>query len=292
MTDLPPWLKVLYPFRAHFHGTAEGRLHYVDEGKGPPVVMLHGNPTWSFFYRDLILALREKHRCLVPDHLGCGLSDKPQSYRPYTLEGHVRRTCEWIDRVDPGNFHLVVHDWGGAIGFGVARLVPERIRSISILNTAAFPFPSIPLRISACRIPGVGALLVRGANAFARGATRMASVEPLSEAVREGYLFPYDTWRNRVAVHAFVKDVPMRKGHRSRKTLEAIEESLGQWQKRPVQMIWGMRDWCFHREILGVWESILPMAEIHRLENAGHYLLDDAGEEVARLVGEFLQRMA
>lgn len=288
MNDLPDWLKVLYPFDGHAWQSSEGRLHYVDEGDGHPVVMLHGNPTWSFFYRDLILALRPDCRCLALDHLGCGLSDKPQNAE-YTLAGHIRRTVEWLEQLKLDQFHLVVHDWGGAIGFGVARELADRVSGISILNTAAFRFPTIPMRIGVCRVPLMGTLAVRGGNAFVKGATRMTTVNPLSEAVRDGYLFPYQTWADRVAIDAFVKDIPLSKSHRSWKTLLSIEESLSMWATRPVQILWGMRDWCFHEPILREWTQWLPDAEIHRFDEAGHFLLEDAGEQIFPLIKRALQ---
>ncbi|MFO7726554.1 MAG: alpha/beta fold hydrolase [Oceanipulchritudo sp.] len=289
MEALPPWLRVLYPFEGKTFGGTEGRLHYVDTGEDVPVVMLHGNPTWSFFYRDLILALRGKHRCLALDHLGCGLSEKP-SPADYTLAGHIRRGLEWLDSLETGPFHLVVHDWGGAIGFGMARERLELVRSITVLNTAAFPFPTIPLRIAACRWPLVGTLMVRGANAFVEAATVMTTREPLPEAVREGYRFPYANWSDRVAVAAFVKDIPMRRRHRSWKLLESIGDSLRCWRGKPVQILWGMRDWCFHEGILAQWQRRLPEAEVHTFTDAGHYLLEDEGPEVIGRIGAFVER--
>ena len=283
MPELPPRLKVLYPFAGQHSTTPSGQLHYVDEGTGPAVVMLHGNPTWSFFYRDLILGLRDSFRCLAVDHLGCGFSDKPQR-ADYTLAGHIDRTVAWVESLDLEDFHLVVHDWGGAIGMGLASRLPDKVRSISILNTAAFPFPKIPARIAVCRIPLLGRILVRGANGFVRAALRMTTVEPLSEAAAEGFALPYGNWHDRVAVHAFVKDIPMRRGHRSWSTLSAIAQSLPQWRQRPVQIIWGMQDWCFHTGILARWQEILPEAAVHRFDNAGHYLFEDAGEQILPLI--------
>ena len=288
MNDLPPWLQVLYPFSPRAHRSAEGRLNYVDEGQGPAVVMLHGNPTWSFFYRELILGLRDRNRCLALDHLGCGLSDKPQG-DVYTLGGHIDRACDWLAATGVEAFHLVVHDWGGAIGMGLADRFRERVRSIHILNTAAFAFPSLPARIAACRIPLAGTLAVRGGNAFARAATRMTTVAPLSPAVRSGYLYPYGNWHDRVAIDRFVKDIPMRASHRSWPVLKEIEDSLPFWKGKPVQIIWGMQDWCFHERILKAWERILPDAEIHRLGEAGHYLLEDAGEAVLSRIRGYIR---
>jgi cis-3-alkyl-4-acyloxetan-2-one decarboxylase len=286
MTELPPWLKVLYPFETASFASSEGHLSYVDEGAGPAVVMFHGNPTWSFFYRDLILQMRTDHRCLALDHLGCGLSDKPQR-SGYHLSGHIDRAVAWLQSLSLDGFHLVVHDWGGAIGFGVAAQLRDQVKGITILNTAAFPFPSIPREIALCRIPLVGSLLVRGANAFVEGANRKTTVRPLSEAVASGYRWPYDNWRNRVAVHAFVKDVPMRPAHRSWNCLRTIEESLPFWNDRPVQIIWGMQDWCFHQGILSEWKRRLPQARVHSFKDASHYLLEDAGGQIIPLIRGF-----
>ncbi|NDV62983.1 alpha/beta fold hydrolase [Puniceicoccales bacterium CK1056] len=287
MNTLPPWLQVQYPFDCHAFDTSAGKLNYIDAGAGTPVVMLHGNPTWSFFYRNLVLALRETNRCLVPDHLGCGLSDKPQ-VADYSLSAHVERTVAWIESLELDGFHLVVHDWGGAIGFGVADRIRDQIKSISILNTAAFAFPSIPFRISVCRWPLAGKFLVRGLNGFVEAATKMTTVEPLPEGVAEGYRYPYGNWHDRVAIDAFVNDIPMRKSHRSWSTLQAIENSLPWWQDKPVQILWGMQDWCFHTGILNEWEKRLPGAKVYRFAEAGHYLMEDAGEAIYPVIREFV----
>lgn len=285
--QLPQLLRVLYPFEPHLHPTAEGNLHYVDEGQGDAIVFLHGNPTWSFFYREVILALRSRYRCLALDHLGCGLSDKPQQAH-YRLAGHIERALSWLQSLQLKRFHLVVHDWGGAIGMGVAKAIPDQVHSLTILNTAAFPFPSIPPRIAACRIPLLGKLAVRGANLFAVKATELTTVQPLSPAAKDGFLFPYGSWANRVAIHAFVKDIPMSKRHPSWQCLYEIGDSISRWRKHPVQIIWGMQDWCFHTGILDEWQRRLPEAVVHRIDDAGHYLIEDAPETVIGLLSEFL----
>lgn len=288
MKPLPPWLQVQYPFDRHVFDVGGARLNFIDAGQGPPVVMLHGNPTWSFFYRNLVLGLQSTNRCLVPDHLGCGLSDKPQD-ADYSLAAHIRRTRDWIQSLDIDKFHLVVHDWGGAIGFGVADSLRDKVNSISILNTAAFTFPSIPLRISVCRWPLVGRLLVRGLNGFVEAATKMTTVNPLPEAVVEGYRYPYTNWHDRVAVNAFVNEIPMRRSHPSWNTLKRIEESLPFWRDKPVQILWGMQDWCFHPGILAEWEKRLPEATVYRFAEAGHYLMEDAGDAIYPAIREFVK---
>ena len=184
--------------------------------------MLHGNPTWSFFYRDLIKHFSKNHRVVVPDHIGCGLSDKPQDFE-YRLENHINNVLALIDELKLKDVTLVVHDWGGAIGFGCAVKRPELFKKFVVFNTAAFVSKDIPFRISLCRIPGIGKLAVRGFNAFAGAATFMTTIDSLPEDVKAGFLLPYDNWANRIATHEFVKDIPLEQNHPSRPALEEID---------------------------------------------------------------------
>lgn len=264
-------------------------MHYLDEGTGGAVVCVHGNPTWSFFYRGLVKGLRDNHRVLVPDHMGCGLSDKPQSY-PYCLRQHIDNLESLLESTRPGPFDLVVHDWGGAIGLGLAGRRPEWIRRIVILNTAAFPFATIPFRIALCRTPGVGEWMLRGLNAFVRAATYMTTVKPLAEEVKEGFTLPYDSWKNRIAIARFVQDIPMRPSHPSYATLQEVEKGLERLAEKPVEIHWGMQDWCFHEGILREWPRRLPQAKVHRYEKAGHYLLEDAGDRIIPSIRSFLSQ--
>jgi len=287
--QLPYWLKEHYPFDSHcFETGSEQRLHYVDEGNGVPLVMLHGNPTWSFFYRKPVLAFREKYRCLALDHLGCGLSDKPAD-ASYRLDAHIKRTIAWLDQLGLDSINLVVHDWGGAIGFGVARRIPERIRSITIFNTAAFPSPRIPKRIALCRFPFLGQLLVQGLNAFALAATRMTTVHPLSPEIRKAYLYPYRTWADRKAVYRFVRDIPMHSKHPSYPELEAIKLALPQFRKKNIQICWGGKDWCFNRSFYERFLEVFPEARYEFFPAAGHYLLEDEGPNIISLMDGFLK---
>ena len=180
-----------YPFDPHFMTTTSGRLHYIDEGPrdAPPLLMLHGNPTWSFYYRHLVRGLSDTYRVIVPDHLGCGLSDKPKQ-ATYTLRGHIDRLAALVEHLSLTDITLVVHDWGGAIGMGFAVEHPERIGRFVVFNTAAFPSPHMPWQIGLCRIPGFGALAIRGFNAFVLGALMTCSAHPerLTDTVKAGYL--------------------------------------------------------------------------------------------------------
>jgi haloalkane dehalogenase len=282
---------ILYPFAPHHVSLDGNRLHYIDEGKGEPVVMLHGNPTWSFFYRNLVLGLRDTFRCLALDHMGCGLSDKPQSY-DYTLQKHIDNLSRWIDATLPDGerFNLVVHDWGGPIGIGYAARHPERIRRVVVLNTSAFTAGTMPLRIRLCRVPVLGEFLVRGLNAFAGGAAYMTTKTPLAPAVRKGFLLPYDSWANRVAVHKFVMDIPLAPGTATGDVFRETERLLPDALKdKPLLIQWGMRDWCFTPFFLGLWKSCFPVAEADEYD-AGHYLLEDAGDVIIPRIRSFLER--
>ena len=292
MSAAPPTdeaFRALYPFQSRFHTIGPHRLHYLDEGSGEPVVMLHGNPTWSFYYRRLAAELRATHRVIVPDHMGCGFSDKPQDY-PYTLATHAANLKDLLDSLKIGRLNLVVHDWGGPIGLACAVRDPDRIARLVILNTSGFLSRRIPLRIAACRIPAFGALAVRGFNAFARAALSMAVChrERMTPDVRAGYLRPYDSWANRVAVLRFVQDIPMSPAVPSHGIVAEIEGGLAKLKAKPMLIQWGARDWCFDLSFLDGWRRRFPEASVDAYEDAGHYVLEDAYERVIPRIKSFL----
>ncbi len=286
----PDWRR-LYPFESHFVETECGRIHYVDEGSGPAVVLLHGNPTWSFMFRDLIRVLADSgRRAIAVDHIGCGLSDKPQALSTYRLARHIGNVEQVLDSLGLERADLVLHDWGGAIGMGCAVRRPDRFGRIVLMNTAAFFIPRCPWRIRLARLPGIGEIAVRGFNAFARAALRMASAAPerLTPEVRAGYLAPYGSYHDRVATLGFVRDIPFSPRHPSRATLEAIQNGLDTLAGHRILLCWGMRDFVFTPEFLEIWRGYYPDAEVAEFPEAGHYLLEDAREEVNRVIREFL----
>ncbi len=252
--------------------------------------MLHGNPTWSFYYRRLVRDLAPTHRCIVPDHVGMGLSARPEAY-DYTLATRIADLEALVAALGVKRVHLVVHDWGGAIGFGFAARHPELIGRIVVLNTAAFASPRLPFRIAVCRWPVLGPLLVRGCNGFAGPATWMAMHRrPLTPVERRGYLFPYGSWDARAAVSAFVQDIPREPGHRSWAALAAAEAGLAQFRDRPVLIAWGGRDFCFNDTFLARWREVFPQARCERFADAGHYVLEDAADEVIPLIRAHLAK--
>jgi haloalkane dehalogenase len=283
-----------YSFAPHFLDLDGVALHYVDEGPrdAAPIVFVHGNPTWSFLWRHAIAVFagreRTPQRCIALDHVGCGLSDKPQDY-PYRLAQHVDNLTRLIDSLALSNITLVVHDWGGAIGMGYAVRNPQRIARLVVLNTAAFTGGRAPLRIRACRTPLLGPLAVRGFNAFARAATVMATEQPggLAGDVKRGLLAPYDAWSSRIATLRFVQDIPLGPRHPSWPTLVEIERGLERVRGVPMCLIWGARDWCFTLAFLDEWRRRFPQAEVHIAKHAGHLVIEDAREDVLAWMESF-----
>lgn len=276
-----------YPFASRWATIDGHRYHYVDEGAGPTILCVHGNPTWSFAWRRLVRDLSADFRVIAVDHIGCGLSDKPQQY-PYVLDQHIRNLENFVEYLDLRGVTLFGHDWGGCIGMGTAGRLPDRFSRFVLFNTCAFRSKRIPLRIAVCRIPLLGALGVRGLNLFSRCALKMAVSRRMPPAVASGYLRPYDSWAHRIAVHRFVQDIPLAPSHASYSTLLKVEDSLEKFRQHPMLLIWGERDWCFTTEFLDEFERRFPAAETLRLPEAGHYVFEDAPDEILSRVRSFL----
>lgn len=282
--------------RSHYMDLGGLRYHFLDEGAGDPVVMLHGNPTWSFYYRNLALALKDTCRVIVPDHIGCGLSDKPDDkHYEYRLKRRVQDLTTLLEHLDiHDRITLIVHDWGGMIGMTYATRFPERIKRLVVLNTAAFHLPAskpLPQSLRICRHAIIGAFLIRGLNAFCRAAAFLGCQESrMSRQVRQGYLAPYDSWRNRIAVHRFVQDIPLIPKDPSYALVTEVQQGLHRLRKIPMLICWGEKDFVFDRHFLREWTRYFPEAELHRFPRAGHYVLEDAGGEVIPLIIDFFDR--
>ncbi len=280
-----------YPFASHFFELDGLRYHYVDEGTGPTLLMVHGNPTWSFAWRNLIKALSPRYRVVAVDHIGCGFSDKPQNY-PYRLAQHVANLERFVTGLDLSEITLFAHDWGGAIGMGAATRLPERFSRFVLFNTAAFrstanPASDLRLPDSGLRRIGDPRVELLFAGGTADGGGRAGAMTP---ACGRGYLAPYGNWHDRVAVLRFVQDIPLSPSHPSYATLAAIEESLPKFRDRPMLFVWGERDWCFTTEFLDEFQRRFPQAETLRLPDAGHYVFEDAHEAIIPRVEQFLSR--
>jgi len=285
-----------YPFAprsfVHPNGLSQS---YLDEGRGDPIVMLHGNPSWSFYWRKLVLGLRDKYRCIVPDHIGMGLSDKPGDDKySYTLQSRIDDLDRLLDSLELGdNITLAVHDWGGMIGFGWALRHSKRVKRLVVLNTASFPLPAsklLPWQLKLGRDSKFGALLIRGFNAFADGATRFGVISKMPAAVRAAYNAPYDSWDNRISTLRFVQDIPLSPADRAWALVEAAGRKLPEYADRPVFIGWGLKDFVFDRNFLEGFQRALPNAEQHIFADGGHYVLEDKADILVPAIRAFLDR--
>ncbi len=285
------------PLTSHSLRVGSHQLRYLDEGprdSGETFLCVHGNPTWSFYYRRVVERFSPSSRVVAVDHLGCGRSDKPpRGTRPeeftYTLAAHRDNLVSLIDSLDLQGITLVAHDWGGAIGLSAMLARPERLKRIVLLNTAAFPPPYVPWRIAACRLPLLGTAAVRGVNAFARAALTMAmSRNKIKDEVARALLAPYDDWNHRVAIDAFVRDIPMSESHPTMATLRQLEQNLPSLAKTPSLLVWGMMDWCFRPECLRRFEAVWPLAKTVEIADAGHYVIEDAPDETIAAIDAFV----
>jgi len=292
--DITPF-KDLYPFKSNYLDINGLQYHYLDEGEGAPVLMLHGNPTWSFYYRSLVKGLSPSMRCIVPDHMGCGLSDRPgtKDYG-FHLEDRVNDLQCLLDHLAlPEQISLIVHDWGGMIGMVWALRNLARIRRIFILNTAGFFPPAakgLPVRlwlIRHLRFFAVPAVLC--GNVFARAALFMAPRKRLAPGVKAALLAPYNSKHNRLATLKFVQDIPVHPDDPSYATVKAVDENLRQLTSVPMMICWGKHDFVFDLDYYQEWRRRFPGAPAHLLEEAGHYILEDEPEKVLELVIEFFK---
>jgi haloalkane dehalogenase len=286
----------LYPFASRFVEVNGLRMHYVDEGAGEPVVMLHGNPTWSFYFRELIRGLSGSRRTIAFDHIGCGLSEKPgpRDYG-FRLGDRVADFGAFIESLGvSGKITLVLHDWGGAVGAAWAVRNAGRIGRLVVLNTAAFEKPEgkpLPLALRVGRNAAwAAAPAILGLNLFARAAARTASAKGLGPRVRAALLAPYGSRRHRLATLRFVQDIPLGPGDPSWALIRETGENLGRLAGKPMLICWGGRDFVFDDDYLAEWRRRFPAAEVHRFAAAGHYVLEDAAPEILALTADFLER--
>lgn len=284
----------LYPFKSHYLDLDVLKYHYVDEGSGQPVVMVHGNPTWSFYYRELIKALSGQYRVIAPDHIGCGLSDKPDSKTyEYRLKNRVDDLESLLENLKiKEKITLVLHDWGGFIGMAYALRHPERIGRFVLMNTAAFlpppgkPIPIILILIRRLRL--LAMLAVQGFNLFALGALFKNSYKGLSKDVKTGLIAPYNCWQNRIATLKFVQDIHLTENNPSYEEVKQVDKNLKLFLNLPILICWGEHDFVFDLDYLDEWLRRFPDAEVHRFPDAGHYVLEDVPEKIIPLIDRFL----
>lgn len=285
-----------YPFQPQRFEVRPGiAMSYLDEGPrdGEIVVMLHGNPSWSYYWRHLVLGLRDRYRCIVPDHIGMGLSDKPgdENYR-YTLQSRVEDLVALLEhlRID-GPVTLAVHDWGGMIGFGWALSHAAQVRRLVITNTAAFPLPAakkMPWQLSFGRDSALGALAIRGFNAFSGIASYVGVERRMPADVRRAYVAPYDSWANRIATLRFVQDIPLSEKDAAWPLVAEAGRRLHEFADRPAFIGWGLKDFVFDRHCLDEFAAALPNAQVRTFDDANHYVMEDQHEVLVPAIRAFL----
>ena len=283
-----------YPFDSHYLDLDGLDYHYIDEGQGEPVVMVHGNPTWSFYFRHLLKDLTSDFRCVAPDHIGCGLSAKPHDGEyTFTLDRRVADFGRLMDHLQLNDIHLVVHDWGGMIGLAWALNHLDRVASLTITNTAGF-FPpgdkGIPMRLRLIRnLAPFAVPAVLGLNAFARGAVWMAPRRPLNPSARRGLLAPYDSPRHRLATLRFVQDIPLFPGDAGYETVKRVSARLARLAQRPLLLLWGQHDFVFDMDYYNEWRRRFPKAPARLFPDAGHYLFEDQPRRTTAMIRSFLE---
>lgn len=293
MNAVPNTLRAAYPWQGKRIEVPGGTMHVLDEGPpdAPVIVAVHGNPTWSFYWRRLVAHYAGRYRVIAPDHLGCGLSDKPQGWS-YRLKDHVDNLRRVLDALEVERATFAVHDWGGAIGMGVATADPGRAERFVVTNTGAWLSKAIPPSIATVKIPVFGTLAVRGLNGFARAAVLRATAKGLSPEARSGLLLPYGSWHDRIATLRFVQDIPLFPGHPSYAELERIDHGLAALAEHPMLICWGDADFCFTPRFRKEWERRFPNAIVRHWSDVGHYVMEDAPDRLLAEMDAFLEQDA
>lgn len=290
-----------FPFRQNFFDSPMGAMHFVDEGQGDPVVMLHGNPTWSFLYRNIIPGIAATHRVIAPDHIGFGLSDKSEEESDYTLEAHIDNLEALILELDLSNITLVMQDWGGPIGLGFAARHPNRVKALVVFNTFGFYPPidgmnpdrlKLPAPLLLMRSKGIGDFMVRRLGFFERQVMKIATATKRSAKLRRAYTEIFQSYATRAGVMAFPRMIPNTTRHPAAKVLlEQTGPFLEQFHG-PARIFWGDKDPLIPIGALSAWKKRLPQAKVTQLPDASHYLQDDQPEALTKGIADFLSEIS
>jgi acyl-CoA synthetase (AMP-forming)/AMP-acid ligase II/pimeloyl-ACP methyl ester carboxylesterase len=282
--------KDLYPFASRFCTVKDGyKLHYVDEGRGPVVILVHGNPTWSFYYRELIKRLSATCRVIAVDHIGCGLSDHPRGkhFRAKDRVGHLQ---DLLDQLGITKFSLVMHDWGGAIGTALAVNNMKNVEKLVYFNTTLTETESLPFFIRISAKPPWGRFITKTTKTFLRLATDFGVGKKLSKRVKQGYMYPYRSRRDRTAIWDFVQDIPFNIDHPTYAGMMDIGHAVPELAKKPIKIMWGLKDPCFHHEMLTQLVRLFPEAEVTEYPKASHLVVEDEIDDISRSLEEFFSR--
>ena len=279
-----------YPFRSRFFDARDGRMHYVDEGDGPPLVLVHGTPTWSFLYRHLIASLSRSFRVIAVDHLGFGLSEKPE-HAPYRPEDHARRLTALIDHLALSDITLVVHDVGGPIGLSYAIERPENIRALVLFNTWMWSLAGDPRVERASRLAAgpLGRLLYRRLNASPRWLMPLVYGDRtrLTPEIHAHYVKPFATAAERTAPWMLARELAG-----SADWYDSLWARRRALSSKPSLLLWGMKDPTFGIDALARWREALPGAELEEYSDAGHFVPEEIGLALVSRIASFARRSA
>jgi haloalkane dehalogenase len=282
--ERPGWVPdELYPFRSHYADVAGARVHYVDEGSGPPLLLLHGNPTWSFLYRDIVAGLRDRYRCIAVDHPGFGLSSAAPGYG-FTAAEHADVLEQLVLRLELSGVTMMVQDWGGPIGFAVATRHPDRFAAFVVGNTWAWPKSDPGTQLFSRLLGGpIGRRLILSRNLFVErilpAGVRRGT---LPDAVMDAYRGPFPTPASRRPTAVFPHEILA-----SRPFLAEVEQGLPRLRDRPALIVWPTKDVAFGDRERRRWEQVLPQHRTVMLEGAGHYIQEDAAEEIVTAIRDW-----
>ncbi len=303
--DVHPRIKELglegeYPFASHFIQTPMGQMHYLDEGLKndlSPVLAIHGNPSWSFLYRSLVKGLSSDRRVVAPDHIGFGLSDKPDNEAAYTLKAHIDHLEALVLKLDLTNIMLVMQDWGGPIGLGVAARHPDRIKALVVMNTFGFYPPvdgmnperlKLPPPLLMMRSRGLGDFMVRRLGFFERQVMSMATATERKGAVKRAYRDIFRGPKERAGVMAFPRMIPTNTAHPAAQILLDETGPFVEQFEGPAHIFWGLKDPLIPIGALAAWKKRLPQAGVTEFKKARHYLQDDEPDALVRKLHAFL----
>jgi pimeloyl-ACP methyl ester carboxylesterase len=297
--ELPLEARARWPYRPRFANVNGWRMHYIDEGEGDPVLLLHGNPTWGFLYRDMIGPLVESgRRVIVPDMIGFGLSEKPTHEQAHTLDGHIANLIGVIRHLDLSRITVVCHDWGGPTGLSFAMSNPERVRALTVMSTWAWPLPPADFhtRIFPWRMmhaPLIGPYLLGRHNALAGRGIYLSVVnrEKFNSEARAAYEAVLPDPATRLLTWVWPRWIPLDRNARAFDRFRWLEQRLSQ-SKLPALIIWGREDDVFDASVFSErFKQMLPHAEGPYLVTGRHFLQEDSGPEIAALIVAFLDRL-
>jgi haloalkane dehalogenase len=273
----------LFPFESRWFRSSVGKLHYVDEGQGAPILFLHGNPTWSFLYRGIIIRLRKQFRCIAPDYPGFGLSEHPAAYR-YTPEEHARVIQALVTDLDLRDLTIMGHDWGGPIAMRVALAQVDRMRALVMGNTWYWPMDALHLRaVGWLMSMGYVQGLIHRKNLFVERILPLSVKHPLAAEVVEHYRGPFPTVDSRAGIAELARQLG-----RSANWLADIEMEVGtSLGHLPLLLTWGMEDLAFTPPFMDPFSRDFRHVRVLRLD-AKHLIQEDAPGEVSRAIQEFL----